>query len=122
MNDVPDTVAEYFAADPVGLETFDAVSAALSGLGPWEVRVSRSQVAFRAGRGFAWLWRPDRYLRSSVPVVLSLALPERLGSTRFKEVVHPSPRVWMHHLEVTGPEQVDDEVRGWLAAAHAAAG
>ncbi|MCP6341538.1 DUF5655 domain-containing protein, partial [Klebsiella pneumoniae] len=59
---------------------------------------------------------------SDVPLVLSLALPHRLRSERFKEVVHPSPRVWMHHLELRGPGEVDDEVRGWLAEAWAAAG
>ena len=55
--------------------------------------MSRSQVAFRRRRGFAYLWRPAQYVRSDVPAVLSLALPRELVSDRFKEVVHPSARV-----------------------------
>jgi hypothetical protein len=36
-------------------------------------------------------------------------------------VVHPSPKVWMHHLEVRDPDQVDDEVARWLRDAYDAA-
>ena len=50
---------------------------AVRALGPVEVRVSRSQVAFRRRRGFAYVWRPGRYVRSAVPAVLSVVLPAR---------------------------------------------
>ena len=36
--------------------------------------------------------------------------------------MHPSAGVWMHHLELDDPGQVDDEVRGWLGDAYASAG
>jgi len=42
-------------------------------------------------------------------------------SKRFKSVVHPSPKVWTHHLEVRDPDQVDDEVARWLRDAYDAA-
>jgi hypothetical protein len=54
--------------------------------------------------------------------VLSIALPHEVVSDRFKEVVHPSSHVWMHHLELGDAAQVDDEVRAWLQEAYAAAG
>jgi hypothetical protein len=50
-------------------------------------------------------------------VVLSVALGRRDASPRFKEVVQPSPTHWMHHLEVDGPDDIDDEVVAWLAEA-----
>jgi hypothetical protein len=56
-----------------------------------------------------------------VPAVLSIALPERLHSVRFKEVVQTAPKGWMHHLEVEGPGAIDAEVRSWLEAAFRAA-
>jgi hypothetical protein len=37
-------------------------------------------------------------------------------------VVHPSPNVWMHHLELHEPSEIDDQVRGWLEEAYANAG
>lgn len=86
-----------------------------------ETPFAKSQVAFRRRRGFAYVWRPGQYVGSDVPAVLSIALPHEVSSGRFKSVVHPSPTVWMHHLELHDVTEVDDQVRGWLVEAHAAA-
>jgi hypothetical protein len=85
--------------------------------------VTRSQVAYRRRRAFAWTWLPGRWLSApAAEVVLSIALARLDGSARWKEVVHPSARWWMHHLEVRSPEELDDEVAAWLAEAWSAAG
>jgi hypothetical protein len=86
------------------------------------VRVTTSQIAFRRRRGFAYVWRPGQYVASEVPAVLSIALPREVSSDRFKSVAHPSPHVWMHHLELSDSSQIDDEVRSWLAEAYENAG
>lgn len=115
----PATVAEFFADAPLGVAVHDAIIRALTdGGAAVEVRVSRSQVAFRARRGFAWLWRPPMYLRDpAADVVLSIALERADSSPRFKEVAHPSPRVWQHHLELHGVGDIDDDVVAWLREA-----
>lgn len=114
--------AEFFAGRPLGLAAYERVRAIVDGLGDAEVRTTRSQVAFRRRRGFAWLWRPGRYLaRPAADVVLSVALARELRSPRFKEIVHPSARVWMHHFEVGSVDDLDDEVESWLAEAWQAA-
>lgn len=115
-------VEEFFDGSTLGLLLCRAVADAVDSIGPADVRVTKSQVAFRRWKGFAYVWRPGRYVRSEVPAVLSIALPVRLDSERFKSVVHPAPKVWMHHLELTDPGQVDDQVRGWLDDAYASAG
>jgi hypothetical protein len=112
----------FFAGSTVALGVFQTIEGALGKLGEHEVRVGKSQVAFRRHRGFAYLWRPAQYVKSDVPVVLSLALRHRLESPRFKEVIHPAPRTWMHHLELRSGAELDDEVLGWLAEAYAEAG
>ena len=73
-------------------------------------------------KGFAYVWRPGQYVASDVPAVLSIALPYEAKSDRFKEVVHPSANVWMHHIELHDASQIDDEVRGWLVEAYTGAG
>ena len=117
----PVTVDEFFAGSPLGRELFAAVAQAIEDIGPATIRVTKRQVSFRHRRGFAWVWRPGRYVRSDVPAVLSFALPAPLASARLKQIVNPSPRVWMHHLELRSTGEVDDEVRGWRAQAWAAA-
>lgn len=114
-------VEQFFVGHPEGTAVARAVVRAIEALGPHDVRVSRSQVAFRRRVGFAYLWRPGQYVRSEVPVVLSVALPRQDTSLRWKQVVHPSPGVWMHHLELHSPAEVDGEVRDWLQAAYDAA-
>ena len=53
--------AEFSAGHPDGLAAFTWVHDVVDRLGDAEVRVSRSQVAFRRTRGFAYLWLPGRY-------------------------------------------------------------
>lgn len=56
-----------------------------------------------------------------MPTVLSIVLARNLSSPRFKEIAHPSSDVWMHHIEMREPDQVDDEVTGWLREAYESA-
>mgnify|MGYP001814650126 FL=1 len=109
---------EYFAGRPLAETVFFRVRSVLEQLGPVDIRTTKSQVAFRRARGFAYLWLPGQYLASpSADVVLSFALGRYDPSPRFKEVAHPSPRHWMHHLEINDVDEVDDEVIGWLREA-----
>jgi hypothetical protein len=67
----------FFAGHAQALAVFTRVSAMLREMGPVEVRVSKSQVAFWRARGFAYLWLPGRYLRRELPPDLGHL---RLGS------------------------------------------
>jgi hypothetical protein len=117
------SVEAVFEGDPDGLAILEAIRTAIAAIGAAEMRVSRTQVAFGRRRGFACVWRPGRWLRGPrPPAVLSVALAREDASVRWKEVVHPSPRVWMHHLEVHRPDEVDGAVRRWLEEAWTAAG
>ena len=49
---------DFFAGRPNARAVFEEVRSILSKLGPVEVRTSKSQVAFRRQRGFAFLWLP----------------------------------------------------------------
>lgn len=124
MADEPDPTSpeELFGGFPATLAVARRVEEITAGLAGVSVRTSRSQVAYRRRRGFAYVWRPGQYVANGVPAVLSIALPREVVSARFKEVAHPSPKVWMHHLELRTPGEVDEQVRAWLEEAHANAG
>lgn len=103
---------------PVAEAVYEKVRSCLAALGPFEVRTSKSQIAFRRARGFAYLWLPGQYLKDpDAEVVLSIALGRHDRSARFKEVAHPTARHWMHHLELRDPGEIDDEVLAWLREA-----
>ncbi len=101
---------------------FDEIKEAIAELGPSSMRVTKSQIAFRRRKGFAYVWRPAQYLKTSVPAVLSIARGRHVSSDRFKSVVNPSPGDWMHHIELSGPHEVDQQVREWLREAFDRAG
>ncbi|MDY0908541.1 DUF5655 domain-containing protein [Microbacterium sp. CFBP9034] len=108
----------FFAPDKRAVSIYRALARPLIGLQGVEVAVSKSQVAFRARRAFALAWAPKRYVKSDVPVVVSIALKEKLDSSRFKEVSHPSPTAWMHHLELRLVKDVDQELISWIKRAY----
>jgi hypothetical protein len=118
------TAEGFFVGSELGLAVLERVRELLAATHPDVTeRTSTSQVAFRRRTGFAALWRPGQYLRRpAAQVVLSIALPHEVGSPRFKEVAHPSPRTWMHHLEVRDVVDLDDQVAAWLREAADAAG
>ncbi|HEY6057623.1 MAG TPA: DUF5655 domain-containing protein [Candidatus Limnocylindrales bacterium] len=119
----PADVEAFFEGHPDALAVYRSVRSMAEAIGSIDVRVTRSQVAFRRRRGFAYLWLPGRWLaKPAAEVVLSIALGRRDESPRFKPVVQPARDVWMHHLEVRASDEIDDEVRAWLEEAfeHAA--
>ena len=112
------TLDEFFEGQELSRQLFDALHGVIEELGPVELRVTKSQIAFRRGKAFAWAWMPGKYLRHKVaPLVLSVSLPGRDASPRWKQIVEPAPGRFMHHLELYAIDQIDDEVRAWLRAA-----
>jgi len=113
---------EFFAGHPDSRALFDALRRAVEELGPVAVRVTKSQVAFRRHRAFAWAWMPGMYLRGPrPPLVLTVALRRRDSSPRWKQIVEPVPGRFTHHLELHSDADIDDEVRSWLQEAWEAA-
>jgi len=112
------TLDVFFAGHDESRGIFDALHDMIVALGPGEIRVSKSQVAFRRRRTFAWAWMPGMYLRGKpAPLVLTLALRRRDPSPRWKEIVEPRPGRFTHHMELHSGTDIDDEIRGWLQEA-----
>lgn len=122
MANAPVEGEEFFDGFPEGRAVYRRVARCAQALDGVTTRVTGSQVAFRRRRNFAYVWRPGRHLRSTVPAVLSFALPYALASPRLKEVAHPAPRVWMHHVELNAPGEVDPEAEEWIRRAWEEAG
>ena len=117
------TLDEFFAGQAHSRRIYDALMTPLSALGPMQVKVTKSQVALRRKKVFAWVWIPGKYLRGkTAPLVLTICLPARDPSPRWKEIVEPAKGRFIHHLELFATSDIDDEVLGWLRAAWDTAG
>jgi hypothetical protein len=112
------TLDEFFEGQAEARRVFEAVRTLIEALGPVAVQVTKSQVAFRRRKAFAWAWRPEQYLRRrAAPLVLSVALRRRDASARWKQIVEPARGRFMHHLELYTLADVDEAVRGWVSEA-----
>lgn len=116
------TLDEYFSGYEQSRQLFDGLNSLINQLGSVSIAVTKSQVAFRRRKAFAWAWIPRKYLKGKVaPLVLTISLPDRDSSTRWKEVVEPYPGRFIHHLELYSLQDIDEQVVGWLQAAWEAA-
>jgi hypothetical protein len=109
------TLDEFFSGCEESRRIFDVLHATIDALGSVQIRVTKSQVAFRRNKAFAWAWVPGMYLRGGqAPLVLTLSFAEPNASPRWKEVVNPAPGRFTHHLELHSGSEIDGEVRSWL--------
>jgi hypothetical protein len=116
------TPDEFFEGRQESRSLFDTLWRVVGDIGAAELQVTKSQIAFRRRKAFAWAWIPGKYLRGkTAPLVLTLSLPSRDPSPRWKEIVEPTPGRFTHHLELTSPDDIDADVRAWLRRAWDAA-
>jgi hypothetical protein len=116
------TLRSHLSANPRSAGLARRATDAIAAIGPSTARAGRSQIAFRRGRGFAWIWAPRQYLgKNAAPLAISLALPKRIRSRRWKEVVTPRPGWYMHHLEIRRASDIDRQLRHWIRLAWEAA-
>jgi hypothetical protein len=104
----------FFDGHPDGIAIYRGVIDVIDGLGLARFGCRRARLPFERGVGSRTRGGPVGMSTTTFPPVLSIPLPAEDKSKRFKSVVHPSPKVWIHHLEVSNPDQVDDEVAKWL--------
>jgi hypothetical protein len=117
------TLNEFFAGQEESRMIFDTLENIIASLGPVDVRVTKSQVAFYQHRAFAWVWIPGKYLRGKQALlVLTVSLRRKDSSPRWKEIVEPRSGRFTHHLELYSSADLDDEVCAWLQEARSDAG
>lgn len=109
------TLEEFFEGQEESKHLFDVLRQMVDTIGTADIRVTKSQIAFRRRKAFAWAWMPGKYLQGKhAPLVLTLSLNRRDVSPRWKEIVEPSPGRFTHHLELFSIKDIDDEVHDWL--------
>ena len=112
------TIDEFFAGEDLSRQLFDKIQGFLTTLGPFETKVSKSQICFRREKAFAWVWMPGKYLHRKVaPLVVTFVFDHRDPSPRWKEVVEPAPGHFTHHLELLSLNDIDGQVDGWFREA-----
>ena len=117
----------FFREVPQALEIYRAFEErTLAEVENVAIRVQKTQITFTNPKVFAAVsflpvrkkaQRPESY------ITVTLGLNRRLASPRVDAASEPYPARWTHHLLISSPEEVDEELMGWVreAAAFSAA-
>lgn len=107
------TLAHPFAGRPEGIrKLFDAFLGMVEECGPVKVLPSRDSVVLMVRVRFARAVPRMRWLD------VGFWLPRRFEDSRFHKVETISPNAHVHVLRITGIEQLDSRVAGWLREAY----
>ena len=111
----------FFASLPQMLPRYQTLREKLTAAYPdTQFKVTKTQISFRNRYVFAMAslpWRkvkgwPEEYL------LVSFGLAYEKKSPRIVQAVEAYPNRWTHHVLLTCPEQVDDELMDWIGEAY----
>lgn len=112
---MPDMLPVYRVFEERVLETCDGRSG-----GKVDVRVQKTQVTFSNRYNFACASLPVRRKKGWPErcLMVTFGLGYRKESPRIAVATEPYPGRWTHHVLVERPEDVDDELMGWVREAY----
>lgn len=102
----------FTGKDGVVRRTFDAVLTEVRRIGPVTVLPQSTRIALHVRMSFAAFVARRHWLDGHI------VLARRLDHPRFRRVEEYSPRNVLHGFRLLGPEDVDADVRSWLAEAY----
>lgn len=108
--------AAYFDGAPRAMACFEKLGDAILKRHPEaRVAVQKSTVAFRDPRPFCYVSLPYR-CKTGEPkyVSVSFGLDVSIPDSRIAHVSEPYPNRWTHHVHVSGPEEVDEQLLAWI--------
>lgn len=85
-----------------------------------KIKVAKTQITFANKRGFAFVsFNPCRKAkaRPAAWMTVTFGLGYRKESPRIDVAAEPYPGRWTHHVMVGSPEEIDEELIGWIREA-----
>ena len=114
-------VLRYFDQKPQEAALYEALFQRLCDVVPdASVKVQKRQMSFYGRRLFAAASIPVRRKKSWPEhcLLVTFGLAFRLDSPRIAVAVEPYPNRWTHHVVIDRPEQLDEELMGWVRDAY----
>ena len=113
----------FFAGRPEALALYEILEGPiLSRIANVKIKIAKTQITFANPKGFAFVsFLPVRRAKRRPPVYLTVTfgLGYRKESSRIDAATEPYPNRWTHHVMISKPEDVDEELLSWIAEAAA---
>jgi len=110
----PSDLDAWFAdSEATVRETFDAFVEAVLDVGPFDIVPQATRIALHTRMSFAALVPRRRWLNGH------LVLATRVEDPRFHRITTYSKQNHVHEFRLNSPDEVDERLRSWIAAAYA---
>ena len=116
-NDILSFFGEHMDALPIYERLENAI---LTQIPDVKIKVAKTQITFAKRYGFAFVsFNPCRSAknRPAVWVTVTFGLGYRKESPRIDVATQPYPGRWTHHVMVGTPDEIDEELLGWIKEA-----
>ena len=111
----------FFDQKPHALSLYEAFAGRVrSEIGEVNVKVQKTQISFSNKHNFAFVsFLPVRKAkdRPSEYIVVSFGLAYKKESPRIDVATEPYPNRWTHHVLLSSPDEIDDELLSWIKEA-----
>ena len=84
------------------------------------IKVQKSQICFYNKHMFACVSFARVRKKKDCPesyIVVTLGLEHKAESSRIDIATEPYPNRWTHHLLISEPDEIDEELMGWIKEA-----
>ena len=112
----------FFEKMPGALPLFDSFESRLSqAVGAYTTRVQKTQITYSNRHVFAcvsFLKVRKAQQRPPVYLVITFGLARKVESPRIDAAVEAYPGRWTHHVLIAAPEEIDEELMGWIREAY----
>lgn len=111
----------FFDRNPMALPLYEVFEdKVLSEIDSVNIRVQKTQISFSNKHNFAFVsFLPVRKAkeRPFVYIVVTFGLSHRIDASRIDAATEPYPDRWTHHVLISAPEEIDDELMAWVKEA-----
>ena len=108
----------FFDSQPDALPLYEMLEARiLNEIPDVTIKVQKTQISFYNRHLFTCVSfakvrkakdRPDVY------IVVTIGTQTRIDSPRIDVATEPYPNRWTHHILISEPEEIDDDLMGWI--------
>ena len=113
----------FFDEHQDALDLYQDFEELLYGMFPYvNRRVQKTQITFVNRHVFACVSFARVKRKAELPegyMVITLGLPAPLESERVAVKTEPCPGRWTHHIVISRPEELDEELVSWIGEAYA---
>lgn len=111
----------FFEGNTEALELFRVLSEKINGnIENVRVKVQKTQISFYNRRLFACVSLARVRRKAELPpvyITVTFGLGRLESSPRIAAASEPYPNRWTHHTVISSPEDIDDELMGWIREA-----